>query len=157
MKVIGTGAPVMLTLRLAHCEVDGLRAELYRRRATETDAAGSAHRQTGGYRVDRADDLEQSHRELVALTGLLDQLDGPGSTAGGHIEVVGPTSLLGPAIRSAAGEAARDLAETLERFNDPERRCTAQQLKHAVANATAWAESLADYDYVENHAMDLGM
>ena len=70
--------------------------------------------------------------------------------------VVGPTALLGPAIRGAAAQAARQLLETLTRFSDHERRCTSDELREAVGTAAAWSESLMAYDYVENHAMTPG-
>jgi hypothetical protein len=43
MKVVGTGAPVMLTLHLESCEVEVLRDELHHRRAVMAEAAARAH------------------------------------------------------------------------------------------------------------------
>lgn len=154
MKVVGTGAPVMLILRLAPREVEGLRDELFHRRAGKTEAAAIAHeRSPGAGAGGGTPEVEDHHEELVVIAGVLDQLARKEPNSAGRIEIVGPTWLLGPSIRAAAVEAGHRLLDALERFSKG-RGCTADELRNAMANAAAWSESLLAYDYVDNHAMD---
>lgn len=158
MKVIGTGSPAMLTLRLEECEIEVLCDELQHRRAVKAEAAAVAHERSAGQGAGAGTrEVEDPHDELVVIAGVLDQLSGGGrpsdERSGGRAEIVGPTWLLGPSIRGATAEAAHRLLATLDRYRD-ERACTAEEMRAAVKTVTAWVETMVDYDYTENHGMD---
>jgi hypothetical protein len=154
MKVVGTGAPVMLTLHLESCEVEVLRDELHHRRAVMTEAAARAHERNVGLGAGASSrEVETPHDELVVMAGVLDQLFRPGISNDDTVELIGPTWLLGPSIRGATAEAAHRLLTLVERYRE-ERNCSAQDLRHAANVLTAWVRTMLDYDYVENHAMD---
>jgi hypothetical protein len=55
-KVIGTGAPRMLTVRFRPCEVDLLLDELHHHRAVVTEAAGDAHAKSAAPGAGAGDD-----------------------------------------------------------------------------------------------------
>src|SRR5690349_3965494 len=102
MKVVGTGSPVMLTLRVKSSEVAVLREVLCRRRAEEISAAGVALRSRDNAEVEGRDD------EMFLISKLLDDLRRH-VPDGQPRELVGPTCLLDPVIREAAAEATERL------------------------------------------------
>jgi hypothetical protein len=134
MKVIGTGNPIALTLRLREHEVDGLREELRQRELVAEDALANGD-QFG--RVDRKTPIEV--RE--AAVAMRNQLDVAEANEQGRVVVTGPTWLLGPSIITATIEAG-------EQFAAPE------ALRDAISTASAWSETLIGYDHVENHGLD---
>lgn len=153
MKVVGTGSPAMLTLRLEECEIEVLRDELRHRRAVMADAATHAHeRSTGPGAGGGTREVEDPHDDLIVIAGVLDQI-ARWDRAAEPLEIVGPTWLLGPSIRAATSEAAHQLLGTLDRYRD-EGACTAEEMRDAVKVATAWVETVLDYDFVENKGMD---
>jgi hypothetical protein len=147
MKVVGTGNPAMLTLRLREREVTGLKEEL-------------------GHQAAVADDAERERPdEPMAATGrrpseilpvILKLLDELATTAEpneqGRVVVVGPTWLLGPAIRGATTEAAEQLVSVLRRFPSAE-DSTAEELRDAVSAASAWSETLIGYEHAQNYGL----
>jgi hypothetical protein len=146
MKVVGTGNPAMLTLRLREREVAGLKEEL-------------------GHQAAVADDAERERPdEPMAATGrspgeilptvlaLLDNLTAAEPNEQGRVVVVGPTWLLGPAIRGATTEAAEQLVSVLRRFASAE-GSTAEELRDAVSAASAWSETLIGYEHVQNYGL----
>src|SRR5215212_4482137 len=99
IKVIGTGAPRMLTVRFRPCEVHVLRDELHHQRAVITDAAAHAHETSTAPGAGAGDpDAEHHHDELLLIARVLDDLRAPARDARGR-EIVAPTWLLGPVIR----------------------------------------------------------
>src|SRR5829696_8663821 len=78
VKVVGTGAPRMLTLRLKRCEIDVLRDELHHRRAVITEAAAAAHAASTVPERGAGDpDVQHRHDELLLISRLLDELHTP--------------------------------------------------------------------------------
>src|SRR4051794_26119719 len=103
MKVVGTGAPRMLTVRFKPCEVSVLRDELRRRRAVITEAAAAAHARPTVPASGAGDgEVEDWHDELFLITRLIDDLKVPPRSADEPREVVVPTWVMAPVIRGAA-------------------------------------------------------
>jgi hypothetical protein len=146
MKVIGTGNPEMLTLRLRERELAGLKEDLGHRAAVADDSEVTL--QERGLDASVGDGGRTSAEILAAITGLLDRLATAQPNEQGRVVVSGPTWLLGPAIRGATAEAAEHLVSALERFIRSE-GCTPGELRDAVA-ASAWSETLIGYDHVQN-------
>jgi hypothetical protein len=147
MKVIGTGNPEMLTLRLRERELAGLKEDLGHRASVADDAEATL--QEHGFGAPIGDDGRTSAEILAAITGLLDRLATAQPNEQGRVVVSGPTWLLGPAIRGATAEAAEQLVAALERFISNE-DCTPVELRDAVSTASAWSETLIGYDLVQN-------
>jgi hypothetical protein len=152
MKVIGTGAPRMLTVRFKSCEVNVLRDELHHRRAVITEAAAHAH--ANGRSPGAGDrDVEDRHDELFLITRLLDDLRAP-TPPDQPRQIVGPTWLLGPVIRGAAVEAVERLRDAVARFAADTSARTPDEVRAAVDTASALAATLIGLDHAENHAVD---
>jgi hypothetical protein len=154
VKVVGTGAPQMLTLRPRRCELAVLRDELEERRCVVTEAAAHAQ-ETGSGRGGPVGDpaAEHHHDELLLISRLLDQLRTP-PARGQAREVVGPTWLLGPVIRGAAEEAVERLVSAVAKFSADTGTVTPEQLRAALDAARACTATLIGLDYAENHAVD---
>jgi hypothetical protein len=159
VKVIGTGAPRMLTIRVAPCELDVLRDELEVRRGVIVEAAAHARRRAGTARpavpgVERPErELERRHDELLLISELLDALRRP-APGGEPRELIGPTWLLGAVIRGASGEAIDRLVQRAAEFREDRGQCSPERLRAALATAAAWVETLIGLDYADNHAVD---
>jgi hypothetical protein len=154
VKVIGTGAPRMLTIHLKPCEIDVLRDELHHRRAVITEAAAAAHARSAAPEAGAGDpEVEDRHDELLLISRLLDQLRSPAPRDHAR-EIVGPTWVLAPVIRGAAGEAADRLAVAVARFGEDRGTPTPDQLRAAVDTASAWTATLIGLDHAENHAVE---
>jgi hypothetical protein len=147
MKVIGTGNPELLTLRLRERELAGLKEDLGHRAAVADDSEVTL--QERGFDASVGDDGRTSAEILAAVTGLLDRLATAQPNEQGRVVVSGPTWLLGPAIRGATAEAAERLVGALERFISSE-GCAPVELRDAVSTASAWSETLIGYDHVQN-------
>ena len=144
MKVTGTGNPASLTLRLREREVAGLKEELGHRAAVADDAATSQAGQSVG-RLG-SDDI------LTAITAMLDQLAATSVNEQGRVVVSGPTWLLAPAIRGATAEAAEHLVSVLRRFaRDGD--AAPDELRDAIAAASAWSETLMGSEHVQRHGL----
>jgi hypothetical protein len=89
-KVIGTGAPRMLTVRFRPCEVAVLLDELHHQRAVVTEAAAHAHAASTAPGAGAGDqDVEDHHDELFLISRLLDDLHAPAPRGhGGFLGVV---------------------------------------------------------------------
>jgi hypothetical protein len=159
VKVIGTGAPRMLTIRFEPCELEVLRDELEERRGVSVEAAAHAKKHAshadptlpGAERPEQ--ELERRHDELLLISQLLDDLRRPAPRDEPR-EVVGPTWLLGDVIRGASGEAIERLVQSVAEFHEDRGRPTSQQLRAALATAAAWVETLIGLDFADNHAVD---
>jgi hypothetical protein len=152
MKVIGTGAPRMLTVRLRSCELAVLRDELLHRRAAITEAA--AHAQATGDAPgagDRA--IEGRYDELLLISRLLDELHAYAPRARSR-QIVGPTWLLGPVIRGAATEAVERLRDAVTGFAADTGAPSPVELRAALETACACTATLMGLDHAENHAVD---
>jgi hypothetical protein len=147
MKVIGTGSPEMLTLRLREREVVGLREDLGHRASVADDAEATLQERGFGARI--GEDGRTAAETLAAVAALLDRLATAQPNEQGRVVVSGPTWLLGPAIRGATAEAAEQLVTALERFISGE-GCTPVELRDAVSTASAWSETLIGYGHVQN-------
>ena len=154
MKVVGSGSPAMLTIRVKRSEVALLEDVLCEHRAEVTADAAAAHaaNQNTEHRVtDR--DVEDPHDELFLITKLLDALrqhvppDQPR-------ELVAPTWLLDPIIRTAATTAAERLTAGVELFSADRGTLTADQLRARVDTAAASAATLIGLDYVQNGGVE---
>jgi len=154
MKVVGTGAPRMLTVRLKSCEINVLRDELHHRRAVITEAVAAAEAKSTPRRADDRDaEIQHRHDELALISRLLDQLH-TWSPQEQPREIVGPTWLLGPVIRGAAGEAVERLLTAVGEFCEDRGTPTPEQLRAAVDSAGAWTATLIGLDFAENHGVD---
>jgi hypothetical protein len=151
MKVVGTGAPMMLTVRARACEVSALREVLLRRRNEAVEAASRLRTPVGLSAPNP--DTEDPHDELVLISKVLDDLCrsvGPDQPR----EVVGPTWLLDPIIRDAATEAVVRLVQMVEAFRADTGRVPADELRAAVDAASACTATLIALDYTQNHAVE---
>jgi hypothetical protein len=138
MKVTGTGNPASLTLRLREREVAGLKEELGHRAAVADDAA------TQG--------ASDSDTVLATVTVMLDQLAATKVNEQGRVVVSGPTWLLAPAIRGATAEAAEHLVSVLRRFTR-DGDAAPEELRDAIAAASAWSETLMGCEHVQRHGL----
>lgn len=138
MKVTGTGNPASLTLRLREREVAGLNEELGHRAAVADDAA------TQG--------ASDSDTVLATVTVMLDQLAATKVNEQGRVVVSGPTWLLAPAIRGATAEAAEHLVSVLRRFTR-DGDAAPEELRDAIAAASAWSETLMGSEHVLRHGL----
>jgi hypothetical protein len=154
MKVVGTGAPRMLTVRLKSCEVKVLRDELHHRRAAITEAAAGAHAHSTSPGAGAGDrEVEDRHDELFLISRVLDDLRAP-TPPDQPRQIVGPTWLLAPVIRGAAVEAAERLRDAVSAFASDTCARTPDELRAAVDTASALAATLIGLDHAENHAVD---
>ena len=154
MKVVGTGSPTMLTIRLKTSEIPVLRDELEERRAVAIEAVAGVH---GGATVRGATIADsrdgQGTEELLLISKLLDDLrvrvheDQP-------LEIVGPTWLLDPVIRGAAGEAVERLRLAVDAFRLDRGRVTPDEVRGAVDAVCASTATLIGLDHAVNHAVD---
>ena len=147
MKAIGTGSPVMLTIRVRPSEVGLFRDVLNEQLLA---AAGSIDQATCDRRPTRADG--QAHDELAVVSELLNQLREPVAEDQPR-ELVGPTSVLDPVIRTAASEAADRLSEAVDVFRSDRGRMTADELRAALETASACTSTLIGLDHAQNHAV----
>jgi hypothetical protein len=155
MKVVGTGDPRMLTVRLKPCEIAVLRDELHERRSVVTEAAASAQAKNRPPRASAYDreEVENHHGELILISRLLDQLRTP-PPPGQPRQIVGPTWLVGEVIRGAAYEAVNRLASAVDQFREDRGTPTPDELRAAVETASALTATLIGLDYAENHAVE---
>lgn len=158
MKVVGTGAPRMLTVRFKSCEVGVLRDELHHRRAAMTEAAAQAHANSTALSAGAGDrDVEDRHDELFLISRLLDDLRAHAPHDQPR-QIVGPTWLLAPVIRGAAAEAAERLRDAVVAFGADTGSPTPDALRAAVDTAAAMAATLIGLDHprrVRPHVRDL--
>ena len=154
MKVVGTGSPTMLTIRVRTSEIPVLRDELEERRAVAIAAMADAHARSttrGATIVDSGDGL--GSEELLLISKLLDDLrarvldDQP-------LEIVGPTWLLDPVIRGAAGEAVERLRLAVDGFRLDRGRVTPDEVRVAIDAVGASIATLIGLDHAVNHAVD---
>ena len=103
MKVLGTGAPRMLTVRFKSCEIDVLRDELHHRRAAITETAAHAHASSDAPGAGAGDrEVEDCHVELLLISRLLDELGVPvvpASVRGSRIDM--DDAVPGDALRAS--------------------------------------------------------
>jgi hypothetical protein len=142
MKVMGSGSPTNLTLRLREREVSGLDRELDRREAmTGADPSAGAEGTPGLSPT-------QVRAEIVAAR---ERLAGAVKLDRARVEITGPTWLLAPLISFAAGAAAERLARTILRFTRGERDVDdAEELREAIGDASAWSETLIACRYAQH-------
>jgi hypothetical protein len=145
VKVTGTGNPASLTLRLRECEVKGLHEELRHREAVAEDALANG------------DDLGRVDRKLPidvreAAVAMQRRLDAATLDQHGRVVLTGPTWLLGPAIICATLEAGERLSAAMRRFVDDDGD-SAEELRDALACASAWSATMIGYDHVERFGL----
>jgi hypothetical protein len=143
MKVIGTGAPAFLTLRVDASEMPIMNAELQSLRATILDAittAESAPASQSGREL-----IAQRRMELEEVSRLIGQLE---VARGGETqtELQGPTSTLSHVIVGAAYRASEDLLDDLHRFPD----LPADSVRAAAVSALACVETFLDFWMVDH-------
>jgi len=154
MKVVGTGAPRMLTVRFRPCEVGMVLDELHHQRAVVTDAAAHAHAHSDAPAARGGDpDVEDHHDQLILMARLLDQLRAP-APADRLREVMAPTSLLGPVIRGAALQAVERLCDAVRTFAGDTGAGTPEEVRGAVETVAALTATLIGLDHAENHGVD---
>jgi hypothetical protein len=154
MKVIGTGAPRMLTVRFRPCEVGVVLDELHHQRAVVTEAAAHAddHSDAPGAGANDDPAVEGHHDELFLIARLLDDLRAP-SPPDRLREVMAPTALLGPVIRGAAVEAVERLCDAVRKFAADTGAGTPEEVRGAVDAAAALTATLIGLDHAENHGV----
>jgi hypothetical protein len=150
MKVVGTGSPMMLTLRVKSCEVAVLREVLCCRRADAVAAAAAARGRIGESRTDA--DAEAPHDEMFLIAKLLDGLRQHVSFDQPRV-LEGPTWLLDPLIRDAASEAVGRLSEAVDVFRADRGRLSSDALRATMDAASACTATLIALDFVQNHAV----
>ncbi|WP_324908457.1 hypothetical protein [Baekduia sp.] len=150
MKVVGTGAPVALTLRLRERELRGLSDELEHRRRVVDEAMETAIDQGRGF-VSERDDGRTSAEIVLAIVAMQDLITRAVPNAESRFVITGPTWLLGPAIRGASIDATERLVDALRKFADSGR--SAEGLRDAVGDASAWSETLIGLDHAENFGL----
>ena len=133
MKVVGTGAPSTLHVRLKHCELGIWRDELRRRH--------SAALRTG---------TDAVQAEMSVLARLVDQARKP-APADQPYDVAGPSRVLAPLIRAAAAAALERYVAAVRAFGT-EADTTADQVRAALDSATAWTATLLALHFVETDA-----
>jgi hypothetical protein len=152
MKVVGTGSPVALTLRLREREIKGLSDELEHRRRVADEAMETALDQ--GRDLTSVRDDGRTPAEIVsAIVVMQDVIARATPNAENRLVVTGPTWLLAPAIRGAAIDASERLVDALRRFAD-EHEWAAEDLRDAVGDASAWSETLIGLDHAESFGLD---
>jgi hypothetical protein len=154
MKVIGTGAPRMLTVRFRPCEVGVVLDELHHQRAAVTEAAAHGHEQSDAPGAGAGDpEVEDHHDELFLITRLLDDLQAPtpaGRFACGH----------GTDVRARASDprrrrgSPRAFVQCVREFAADKGAGTAEELRLAVDTAAALTGTLIGLDHAENHGVD---
>jgi hypothetical protein len=154
IKVIGTGAPRMLTVRFRPCEVAVLLDELHHRRAVITEAAAHAHAISTAPGAGAGDeDVEDRHDQLILISRLLDDLHAS-APRDQRREIVAPAWVLGPVIRGAAVEAVERLCGAVTKFAADKGECTPEEVRGAVDTAAALSATLIGLDHVEHFAVD---
>jgi hypothetical protein len=153
VKVVGTGAPRMLTIRVEPCEVDVLCDELDNHRTVAVDAATRTRANPAASSAGAGDrEVEDRDDELYLICRLLDELRAP-SPAGQPREIVAPTWLLAPVIRGAAAFAAERLAHMISTFGAAQGSPTREELRAAIDAARACGDTLVGLDHAESHAV----
>jgi hypothetical protein len=150
VKVLGTGSPMMLTLRVRSCEVAVLRDVLCARRA---EAVASAALQAPEVAATCDVDRERPHDEMFAISKALDDLRRHTPPEQPRV-IVGPTWLLDSVIRDAASEAVERLSEAVDVFRADTGRMSADTVRTASETASASVATLLGLDYVQNHAVE---
>jgi hypothetical protein len=154
IKVVGTGAPRMLTVRFRPCEVGVVLDELHHQRSVVTEAAAHAHDHSSARGAGAGDpEVEDHHDELFLIARLLDDLRA--SAPPDRLrEVMAPTSLLGTVIRGAAVEAVERLCDAVRKFAADTGAGTPEEVRGAVDAAAALTATLIGLDHAENHGVD---
>jgi Asp-tRNA(Asn)/Glu-tRNA(Gln) amidotransferase C subunit len=155
MKVIGAAASEILTTRLERCELDPLRLELREQTAVILDSLSherhSRVRPRSGATPERVKELQD---ELMAITGLLQQVEQVDECDEGPVEVTAPTALMGQLLRGTALEAVERLRETLRQVTEPRPSRPPDDLRAAACIAHASVQTLCDCYAVEHHVRD---
>src|ERR1700710_2565398 len=112
MKVIGTGNPEMLTLRLRERELAGLKEDLGHRASVADDSEVTLRER--GFGAPVGDDGRTSAEILAAVTGLLDRLATAQPNEQGRVLVSGPTWLW---VRRFAARRRRRLSSWSARWS----------------------------------------
>jgi hypothetical protein len=153
VKVVGTGAPRMLTILFEPCELDLLRSELEERRGVVIEAIARVQepsRPALPGELGQEHELQHRHDQVLSISELLDGLQQPAPRDQPR-EVVGPTWLLGDVVRAAAGEAVDRLDRAVGEFREDRGEPTREELRRVLATAAAWVETLIGLDYADYH------
>lgn len=134
MKVVGTGAPRTLTIRLQPCEFDAWRRELRRRLSAVATYEGSSD-------LSAASAARGEDDELAALSRLLEQALMPVPTGQPRV-IIGPTWLLRHVVRAVAVDAMDSYVASGRAYSEGSAASTADQLRAALDTATACTATL---------------
>jgi hypothetical protein len=148
MKIVGTGAPMVLTMRYTSCELELLVEQLMERPAR---VVGSSRGQAAEGRPHRLDDVSDDLEETARALDQLSQVD---RTEPRAFEVTGPSWFWASVIRRSAGEAAARFADAMRRFTTVGDECTREELLAASSATAAWTETLIALHYVDNHGLE---
>jgi hypothetical protein len=154
MKVIGTGAPEVLTISFTRCELDVLRDELHQLRAVYVEAAHIAHRRDDAGQVKDPEVVPHHHEELVEISQVFDWLARVSDEEDEPEPISGPNWFWARVLRGASADAAARLLDAIERYQDKSRHCSPAELAREVASASAWAETLMAHHHVDNHGLE---
>ena len=153
IKVIGTGASRMLTVRFRPCERELLVDELHHHRAVRTEATAEAHAQSSAPGAGAGgQDVEHHHAALSVIARLLDDLNAP-APDGRPQEIVAPSWVLGPVSRGAAVDAVERLGDAVRKFAQKDGGCTPEEVRRAVDAAAVLTATLIGLDHAENFAV----
>ncbi|HET6507400.1 MAG TPA: hypothetical protein VFG42_11485 [Baekduia sp.] len=101
--------------------------------------------------VSERDDGRTSAEIVLAIVAMQDLITRAVPNAESRFVITGPTWLLGPAIRGASIDATERLVDALRKFADSGR--SAEGLRDAVGDASAWSETLIGLDHAENFGL----
>lgn len=145
MKVIGTGAPVVVTLWLEPCEVAVLREELEREREARSEHVATLC--AGLTNPEANPDAQEQVREVERLQRLIRRLPSAGGSAQDTcLQLVAPMASIRSAVRASVGRAIERLSEAHE-TRDP------AGLLSAAEAARACAQTFADLEHVETFGL----
>lgn len=136
MKVVGTGAPRTLELRLKSCEIAVWRDVLREAHAKELGADGD------GASADPGD-------TLARLSRLMREAYAPWRTDQ-PVQIVGPTSLLSPLVRTAANKAIDRYVTVATGFLCEAASVHPDHVRAALDTASAWTATLLALNRVEH-------
>jgi hypothetical protein len=128
VKVVGTGTPEVAQVRFEACEADVLRAEL-----------AQLHASLVGH--------EDQLIERRAVEAFIEITDGRALDA--SVELEGPFDMMRELVWSGLGRVSAEL----QRAVAGARISSVDTVLRSAATAHAWAQTVADLDYVENRGL----
>jgi len=151
MKIIGTGEPRVMTVRLEPCEIALWREQVRRLLATVQSGREAGYSSRGAWFSIESPE-EQLRIDHLELARLAQELDAAEADSLESPRVAAPTDLVDAVVRSVARRAADRLADALDRYNndgghDPSTLAT------PAATLTACLETMRALEWVDGHGV----